>query len=97
MGEMQFTGTQEEWEAFVLLNKQNNMVETSIDWFIKEILKHDKSFVEFYGAEIEQAKEKHKEETMDAFQAGKWDGYENKVCGAKQFKDPAEYYNETFK
>lgn len=25
MGEMQFTGTQEEWEAFVLLNKQNNM------------------------------------------------------------------------
>jgi len=34
---------------------------------------------------------------MDAFQAGKWDGYENKVCGAKQFKDPAEYYNETFK
>ena len=25
MGDMQFTGTQEEWEAFVLLNKQNNM------------------------------------------------------------------------
>lgn len=96
MGEMQFTGTQEEWEAFVLLNKQNNMVETSIDWFIKEILKHDKSFVEFYGAEIEQAKEKHKEETMDAFQAGKWD-WSTHVNHGKNSMDPAEYYNETFK
>jgi hypothetical protein len=27
MGEMQFTGTQEEWEAFVILNKQNNMAQ----------------------------------------------------------------------
>jgi hypothetical protein len=96
MGEMQFTGTQEEWEAFVLLNKQNNMVETSIDWFIKEILKHDKSFVEFYGAEIEQAKEKHKDETMDAFQAGKWD-WSTHVNHGKNSMDPAEYYNETFK
>jgi hypothetical protein len=51
----------------------------------------------FYRKLFEEADEMHKEETMDAFQAGKWDGYENKVCGAKQFKDPAEYYNETFK
>jgi hypothetical protein len=72
------------------------MVQTSIDWLIKEILKHDKSFVEFYGAEIEQDKEMHKEETMDAFQAGKWDWSEHTNNG-KHSMDPAEYYNETFK
>jgi hypothetical protein len=72
------------------------MVETSIDWFLREIGK----YMDTYGIHdvvIQKAKEKHNEEIMDAFQAGKWDGYENKVCGAKQFKDPAEYYNETFK
>jgi hypothetical protein len=73
------------------------MAQTSIEWLENELHgfihpEHGKDFLPI----IEQAKEKHKEETMDAFQAGKWDGYENKVCGAKQFKDPAEYYNETF-
>lgn len=41
------------------------MAQTSVEWLIKEILKHDKSFVEFYGAEIEQAKEIHKATIID--------------------------------
>ncbi len=70
-------------------------METSVEWLVDKVF--GKNGLILYAEVIEQAKEKHKEETMDAFQAGKWDGYENKVCGAKQFKDHAEYYNETFK
>ena len=40
------------------------MGQTSIEWLIKEILKYDKSFVEFYGSEIEQAKENHQKKKM---------------------------------
>jgi len=46
----------------------------------------------------DQAKEKEKEDILDAFMAGLHDGYENaKKCQAKQFKDPLEYFKETFK
>jgi hypothetical protein len=38
-----------------------------------------------------------KELIMDAFMAGLHDGYENKVCNSIQFKDPAQYFQETFK
>ena len=69
--------------------------QTSVEWFLREIGKYMDTW-NIPDEVIEEAKEKHKEETMDAFQAGKWDGYENKVCGSKQFKDPAEYYNEIF-
>jgi len=31
--------------------------QTAVEWLTKEIIKHDKSFAEFYGAEIEQAQE----------------------------------------
>ena len=72
------------------------MAQTSVDflwrWWMDNPFASYEEGVEAYR----EAKEKHKEETMDAFMAGLWDGYENKVCGAKQFKDPAEYYNETF-
>ena len=44
--------------------------------------------------------EKEKEVIMDAFQEGKWDGWQNhklKVNDKEsQWTDPAEYYNETF-
>lgn len=50
----------------------------------------------FYRKLFEEADEMHKEETMDAFQAGKWDWSEHTNNG-KHSMDPAEYYNETFK
>ena len=43
---------------------------TSIEWFIKEIEKHDKDFSSFYGAEITQAKQMHEEELIDAYNKG---------------------------
>lgn len=43
---------------------------TSIEWFIKEIEKHDKEFSSFYGAEITQAKKMHKQEIIDAYNKG---------------------------
>jgi len=37
--------------------------QTAVEWIVNEIqTKYDKSFVEFYGAEIEQAKEMEKEQ-----------------------------------
>ena len=45
-------------------------METPIEWFIKEILKYDKSFVEFYGAEIEQSKAMEREKLELAFYEG---------------------------
>lgn len=77
------------------------MVETSIDWFWKqlpEILPFSvdtETGIKLLRA-YEEAKEKHKEENMDAFQAGKWDWSEHTNNG-KYSMDPAEYYNETFK
>ena len=50
----------------------------------------------FYRKLFEEADEMHKEKIMDAFQAGKWDWSEHSNNN-KHSKDPAEYYNETFK
>jgi hypothetical protein len=36
-----------------------------------------------------------KEQIEDAFQLGKWNGYES-TRGITKYKDPAEYYNETY-
>jgi hypothetical protein len=66
--------------------------QTSVEWLIKIYLQKGK----IDSFDIEQAKEKHKEETMDSFQAGKWDWSEHTNNG-KHSMDPAEYYNETFK
>jgi hypothetical protein len=39
------------------------MKQTAVEWLVNEIqTKHDKSFLEFYGSEIEQAKEMEKEQ-----------------------------------
>jgi hypothetical protein len=43
---------------------------TAVEWFIKEIEKHDKEFSSFYGAEITQAKEMEQQQREDAFKEG---------------------------
>jgi hypothetical protein len=35
---------------------------TAVEFLIEQILKHDKSFIEFYNAEIQQAKEMEKQQ-----------------------------------
>jgi hypothetical protein len=70
---------------------------TSIERLEEQILNNDMGVVPlFVYAFLEEAKETHKEETMDAFQAGKWDWSEHSNNG-KHSMDPAEYYNKTFK
>jgi hypothetical protein len=59
---------------------------TAIEWLVEQIMKHDKSFLEFYGAEIEQAKEMEKQQIIDAHISG----YDSSGGSAK------DYYNETF-
>ena len=72
------------------------MVQTSIDWLVEKLQESGIPLMKDELEMIQQAKEKHKEETMDAFQAGKWD-WSTHVNHGKNSMDPAEYYNETFK
>jgi hypothetical protein len=67
------------------------MKETAIEWLINEMLKHDKSFVDYYNTEIEQAKEMEKENTCY---------FGAKCCimtTQKKKWSLEELFNETFK
>ena len=64
---------------------------TSIEWFIKEIEKHDKEFCSFYGAEITQAKEMHKQQVINTFKDAQVLKVMNDGTRGEQ------YYNERFK
>lgn len=76
--------------------KNMEQQQTSIDWLVEKLQESGIPLMKDELEMIQQAKEKHKEETMDAFQAGKWDWSEHTNNG-KHSMDPAEYYNETFK
>jgi hypothetical protein len=68
--------------------------QTSVEWLVSHFNKQE--WFTFKQKEyIEQAKEMHKEEIMDAFQAGKWD-WSTHINHGKNSMDPEEYYNETF-
>lgn len=71
------------------------MAQTSVEFMIEILRNYDGNLVQWLDKEIAQAKEMHKEETMDAFQAGKWD-WSTHVNHGKHSMDPAEYYNKTF-
>ena len=65
--------------------------QTAVDKLISDILKHDKSFLEFYKAEIQQAKEMEKAQkattwnnAIDAELKNKWESFE-------------QFHNETYK
>lgn len=64
---------------------------SSIEWFVKITSKYDKHFAEFYKSEIEQAKELHKHEIMDAVNFGDERGKITRYLTKEQ------YYQETFK
>ena len=71
------------------------MAQTSVEWLVEKLEESGIPLMKDELEMIQQAKEKHKEETMDAFQAGKWD-WSTHVNHGKNSMDPAEYYNETF-
>jgi len=74
---------------------EQNKQQTAVDWLINEILKHDKSFVEFYGAEISQAKEMDKKQKIAAYQQGVTDEYGDSLDFSNDTQ-AEEYYNETY-
>jgi hypothetical protein len=61
---------------------------TAVEFLIQQILKHDKSFIEFYNAEIQQAIEIEKQQIENA--------YDHCRC-IGNFDSGIEYYNETHK
>jgi SMC interacting uncharacterized protein involved in chromosome segregation len=62
---------------------------TAVEWLVQQILKHDKSFVEFYNAEIQQANELFEQQIIDAY----IEGYSSNLNAG----DSEKYYNETYK
>lgn len=53
--------------------KMSNNKQSSVDKFVEAIMKHDKSFKEFYGAEIEELKAMHKEEIIKSWDLSRRD------------------------
>lgn len=60
---------------------------TAVEWLVNALVKHDRTFREFYGAEIEQAKQLEKQQIVDAV-----DGHpiQNRNLDGEQ------YYLETY-
>jgi hypothetical protein len=69
--------------------------QTAIDWLISELKDNGFDHIDLAEEIIKEAKEMHNEQIQDAFQEGKWNGYET-AKGADDDKDPLIYYNETF-
>jgi hypothetical protein len=67
--------------------------QTAIEWLINEIAtKHDKSFMEFYAAEIQQALNIEKEQILDSARIARqddfWEKYESYESYYKEIYEP---------
>ena len=69
----------------------NKMV-TAVEWFWIHL--KDSISKEYFDL-FQQAKAMEKEQIENAFQLGKWNGYES-AKDISEMKDPTEYYNETY-
>jgi hypothetical protein len=78
------------WKTTLVTTKPiywtNNKQQTAVEWLINDILKHDKSFLEFYKAEIEQAKEMEKSQHEKTYNQSLMSNY-------KTFED---FYEQTY-
>ena len=96
MGEMQFTGTQEEWEAFVLLNKHNNMAQTSVEFIVYELsaiigpLKTNPMTDLLIVDAMKKAMEMHKVDCLSF--AEQWEAR----CNEKDMDSKEQLYNEIY-
>lgn len=67
--------------------------QTAVECLVKTITdKYDKSFTEFYGAEIEQAKAMEKEQIIHAY----WNGTTD-MEKQDALNDAEKFYNEYYK
>lgn len=63
--------------------------QTAVEWLVSALVKHDRTFREFYGAEIEQAKALEKEQIIEAFKHGE-------LPPLFVNYDAEQYYKETY-
>lgn len=69
---------------------------SSVEWLINEIQsKHDKSFIEFYGSEISQAKEMEREQIIAAYRDGRSD-QQSSYQLAQYHRSSENYYTQTY-
>jgi HEPN domain-containing protein len=67
-------------------------MKTAIEWLLEKI--NDEYLYQYYGKEIEQAKEMEKQQIIDAWTDAK---YCNTIGNEINYEDGEQYYNETFK
>ena len=67
---------------------------TAVEWLSEQLMKHDNSFLEFYGAEIEESKQIEKQQMKDAALCSSTKHPIFRKLFEEQFE---QYYNETFK
>lgn len=71
--------------------------QTAIEWLIEQIDNKDMGEIPIWIYDFcYDALEMEKEQIMDDFQEGKWDWSIHLKDGIES-KDPAQYYNETYK
>ena len=66
------------------------MKQTAVEWLVNALVKHDRTFREFYEAEIEQAKQLEKQQIVDGVYAG------YNYDGARLEEHSEQYYTETY-
>jgi len=70
------------------------MKQTAVEWLEEKLIKAGLQFTKGGSLVIEKAKEMEKQQIIDAFESGVYDGGEN----VSQYNMNSEqYYNETFK
>ena len=77
------------------------MKQTAVEWLKYQMLEAsidretEEMYIKLPKDAFKQAKQMEKEQIMDDFMAGQWAWKEH--LDGKDKKDPAQYYNETFK
>ena len=74
----------------------SNKKQISVEWLVEVMLKHDKSFKEFYGSEIEQVKAMHRNEIEMAYINGQQLNSKS-LTNLMIIENAESYYEQTFK
>ena len=76
------------------INNTKLKIMTSIEWLVKELFLED-TIYRYNLKVIQQAKEMHKQEIIDAWNGGDYAYFYSKETG-RDFADGNDYYQETF-
>lgn len=78
---------------------ENNKKQTAVDWYFEKIkshFEHDGDLLETLTFTMAIAKQKEKEQIVDAWNSGDYAYFYSKETG-RDFVDGSEYYNEIYK